>query len=95
MVCTSCCCSFSKHDALLSLTCCLQDQEPLSLRGADLCGGGTGQPLQQQDLPLGFTLGYAKANGCPVEVCPGLQCLLALTRALTCLPALLAQQLRP
>ena len=46
----------------------LQDQEELSLEGADLCGGGTGAVLQQQDLPQGFTLGYAKANGCPVEV---------------------------
>ena len=40
----------------------------LSADSADLCGGGTGAVLQQADLPLGFTLGYAKANGCPVEV---------------------------
>ena len=35
---------------------------------AKLCGGGTGGSLQLSDLPMGYTLGYEKVNGCPVQL---------------------------
>ena len=45
-----------------------QDREPLRMDTVRLCGGGTGGSLQVADLPMGYTLGYEKANGCPVQL---------------------------
>ena len=46
----------------------VQDREVLDQNASQLCGGGTGGTLQLPDLPIGYTLGYEKANGCPVSV---------------------------
>ena len=45
-----------------------QDHELLRIDTVRLCGGGTGGSLQVADLPMGYTLGYEKANGCPVQL---------------------------
>ena len=45
-----------------------QDREPLRMDTVRLCGGGTGGSLQVADLPMGYTLGYEKVNGCPVQL---------------------------
>ena len=48
----------------------VQDDEALQPKRVQVCGGGVGGSLQLPDLPLGYTLGYEKTNGCPITVRP-------------------------
>ena len=46
----------------------MQDDEPLQRNTVHVCGGGVGGSLTLPDLPLPYTLGYEKTNGCPITV---------------------------